>query len=273
MERALLIVYVVCRLRAGVTMQTHLARVVPLVQSLSYQPGRSAHRVVRVLCSSLMELPQVLAVLIVYLPVRDSDVRQHIRVHRKMNGKLLVELDLIHVLALAEASEELRACTQDAPLAKCIDVVIVGVVKPVLFEVCNTLLVVEAVLAIWRADNPEVIEVGALNDNRIGRVLFYLQKFFLHQKPLHLRKLLRHLLPAYGGRHGYLVKLLLVEVVLLYPVHLTDWVEGHYYLLALLTAQTLAYLFEVLNVELAEFLQLHTLVVRYALYLLRIVET
>ena len=69
------------------------------------------------------------------------------------------------------------------------------------------------------------------------------------------------------------MQFLLVEIVLLYPVRLADGIERHNNLLSLLTTQTLSYLFEILNVELGELFELHTLVVGYTLYLLGVVKS
>ena len=182
--------------------------------------------------------------------------------------------------AFIEGTEELATSPQNTPFTKCVHVVIVRVVNSILFEVGNTLLIIEAVLAIWRAYHPEVIEVGALYDNRIGWVLLdearagieYILRL-VHHESLDLRQGFRHLLTSDYCLHGYLMQFLLIEIVFLNPVHLADGIEGHYNLLPALAAQTLSYLFEVLNVKLRELFKLHPLIVGNTLYLFRVVKT
>ena len=65
-----------------------------------------------------------------------------------MDGKVVVKSDRFHMLADVERTEELASGAYHTPLAKRIDIVIVGVMHTVILEVSHTLLVVVTVFPV-----------------------------------------------------------------------------------------------------------------------------
>ena len=81
-----------------------------------------------------------------------------------MDGEVAVIFDRLHMLADVERTEELASRSYHTPLAKRIDIVVVWIVQTVILEVCNTLLVIVAIFPVRRADHPEVVKIGALDE-------------------------------------------------------------------------------------------------------------
>lgn len=127
-----------------------------------------------------MELPYLYACSEIHLPVTDTDERQHIIIDRKMNRQTRIIRALSRMLSSFERAEKFTAGTYDSPFAQCIDIIVVRIVDTVFLEVGDTLLIVIAVCAVRRSDNPEVIQISGLDEDSIARMFHNLFRPDIH---------------------------------------------------------------------------------------------
>ena len=71
------------------------------------------------------------------------------------------------MFATVEGTKELATGTNNTPLSKCIDIVIIRIVNSIIFKVGNTLLIIKTVCAIRTTNYPKIIKIGRLDNNCI----------------------------------------------------------------------------------------------------------